>query len=249
MGFRGAGPQMQMSVPFTPVVKKLMIAHVGIWLIGQVIVEQYFLKEQQLTTFFGLIPELLITKFFVWQPLTYMFLHSTDGITHILFNMLLLWWLGSELEQQWGKRFFTLYYIVCGVGAAVLYTIAILVFSLATEKVQPLFTPVVGASGAIFGLMLAYGIIFGERTVYFFFVFPMKARIFVMILGGIEVVMLLNNGVGGSNVANLAHLGGLITGFLFLITWTRIQRRQSKAGRGKLKLVVNNDKEQPKYWN
>jgi membrane associated rhomboid family serine protease len=195
------------------------------------------------------VPELLITRFFIWQPFTYMFLHSTDGVTHILFNMLLLWWLGSELEQQWGKRFFALYYFVCGVGAAILYTITVLAFSLATERIQPLFMPVVGASGAIFGLMLAYGIIFGERTVYFFFVFPMKAKIFVMILGGVEIVMLLNNGIGGGQTANLAHLGGLLAGFIFLITWTRIQRRQSKGGRGKLKLIVNNDKNQPKYWN
>jgi membrane associated rhomboid family serine protease len=249
MGNRGPGPQMQLSIPFTWVVKRLVIAHVGIWLIGQVIIEQYFLKDQQLTTIFGLVPELLITRFFVWQPFTYMFLHSTDGVTHILFNMLLLWWLGSELEQTWGKRFFALYYFVCGVGAAIIYTITVLGISLATERIQPLFMPVVGASGAIFGLMLAYGIIFGERTVYFFFVFPMKAKFFVMILGGVEVVMLLNSGIGGGQVANLAHLGGLMTGFVFLALWTRMQRRQAKGGRGKLKLVVNNDKDKPRYWN
>jgi len=253
MGQRGSNnPYIQSMLPLTKVVKILIIANVSIWLLFQVIIEQYFLPNQQITTTFGLVPALIIENFFIWQPFTYMFLHSTDGVMHIVFNMLLLWWLGAELEMRWGPKFFAVYYAVCGVGAGILYTLFVLIYGLVTGKIQPMMIPVVGASGAIFGLMLAYGMVFGERVVYFFFIFPMRAKYFVMILGGIEVVMVLNSGIGGAHVANLAHIGGLISGFLFLMFWTRWQRRQSTrgAGKGKLRLVVdNNDKSTPKYWN
>ncbi len=231
----------------TPAVKVFIFINVGIWFVFQLILEQYVFRDGVITSLFGLVPELIITKFFVWQPFTYMFMHSADGVMHIVFNMLLLWWVGAELEQLWGKKFFTIYYLTCGVGAGIIYTGGVLLYYMVTGRVQPLLMPVVGASGAIFGLMLAYGIVFGERVVYFFFVFPMKARYFIMIIGGIEVVMLLNQGVGGTQVANLAHLGGLVTGFIYLFLWTRWKRGRSGKSRGNLRLVVDNDK--PKYWN
>jgi membrane associated rhomboid family serine protease len=116
---------------------------------------------------------------------------------------------------------------------------------------------VVGASGAIFGLLLAYGMIFGERVVTFMMLFPMRAKYFVMILGGVEIATLLGGGHG--RVANLAHIGGLAAGFLFLQVYTRLQqsrwRKQgSKRGGRGLRLVVNNPKNDekkdgPKYWN
>ena len=246
MGNRG-GPQLQTPIPMTPTVKVLIFLNVGIWFVFQLILENIVLKSDVITSIFGLVPERVITNYFIWQPFTYMFLHSADAVMHVVFNMLLLWWIGAELEQLWGRRFFLTYYLVCGVGAGIIYTVAALIFYMATGRVQPLLMPVVGASGAIFGLMLAYGIVFGERIVYFFFVFPMKARYFIMIIGGIEVVMLLNQGIGGGQVANMAHLGGLITGFIFLVLWTRLKRGKSSKGRGNLRLVVDNDK--PKYWN
>lgn len=257
MGNRG-NPQMQFSmmVPMTPVVRWLIIANVAIWLILQVVLERYILDQPWITMLFGLVPASVVQNFFVWQLGSYMFLHSFN-IFHIVFNMLLLWWLGSELEQRWGSRFFLAYYLVSGIGAAVIYTLVLLGNSLITGSMAGWGTPVVGASGAIFGLMLAYGIIFGERVVYFMMVFPMRAKYFVMILGAVEVATLLNSGIGGSDVANLAHLGGLASGYLFLISYTRFQqsrwRKQSgRRGRG-LRLVVNNDrkdkKDGPRYWN
>lgn len=250
----GGGPSFQMNIPFTKSVKTLVIANVVVWFFLQVILEQFFLSEPFVTQYFSLIPGKVI-EFFVWQPITYMFLHDV-GPTHILFNMLILWMLGSELEGHWGSRFFTVYYFVCGIGAALIYILVSTVYGLSSGNMQALYTPVLGASGAIFGLMLAYGIIFGERVVYFMFVFPMKARFFIMILGAVELVMILNNGIVGGKVANLAHLGGIISGFLFLTFWTRWsrgqkQRQTSKAGR-KLRLVVDNNNEAPKgpkYWN
>src|SRR4051812_23087548 len=120
MGNRG-GPQLQTVLPMTPMVKKLVIANVAVWMVLQVIVEQFFLKIPYVTSYFSLSPMMVIEHFFVWQPFTYMFLHAANSPWHILFNMLMLWWLGAELEMRWGGRFFLLYYFVCGVGAAILY--------------------------------------------------------------------------------------------------------------------------------
>jgi len=188
---------------------------------------------------------------------TYMFLHSRN-VFHIVFNMLLLWWLGAELEQRWGSKFFLLYYMVSGIGAGIIYGIVVFGHALIAGPSAVWTAPVVGASGAIFGLMLAYGMIFGERVVYFMMVFPMRAKYFVMVLGAVEVFTLLNNGIGGGEVANLAHLGGIASGYLFLkghmIFQQRRWRKQAdRRGRG-LKLVVNNEKKDekgggPRYWN
>jgi membrane associated rhomboid family serine protease len=259
---RGSHPQMQFSmmVPVTPVVRWLIGINVGIWIIFQLILEGYFLSGSPITRTFGFVPENFITHFYVWEPLTYMFLHSRN-VFHITFNMLLLWWLGAELEQRWGSKFFLSFYLVSGIGAGIIYGLVVLLHGLVfTPSVAVWETPVVGASGAIFGLMLAYGMIFGERVVYFMMVFPMRAKYFVMILGAVEVVTLLNNGMGHGDVANLAHLGGIASGFLFLQGYTRMQQRRwrkqsDRRGRG-LKLVVNNDGKDdkgggggPKYWN
>jgi membrane associated rhomboid family serine protease len=248
----GGGYQMQSLVPVTPVVKWLIIANVAIWLVFQVILERYVLSQPFITEYFGLIPGLVFQKFFVWQVGTYMFLHSYN-VFHILFNMLMLWWLGAELEQRWGPKFFLAYYLVSGIGAGVLYVLGILGYTLITGSVSGLMTPVIGASGAVFGLLLAYGIIFGERIVYFLMVFPMRAKYFVMILGAVEVMNLVN---GGSDVANLAHLGGIASGYVFLKLYTKFQqgrwrKKASPRGRG-LRLVVDNEnkkKDGPKYWN
>lgn len=259
MGYRGGGSQMSSLVPFTPMVKILMIINVAIWFVGQMIVEQFILSEPYISGFLSLIPAYVFEKFFVWQLVSYMFLHSSN-VFHILFNMLMLWWLGSELEQRWGSRFFLAYYLASGVGAAIIYCIGLFIYTMATGSVSGWLSPVVGASGAIFGLLVAYGIIFGERVVYFMMVFPMKAKYFVMILGAIEMINLMNSGVAGSQVANLAHLGGLLAGYLFLITYTKFKQgrwRKQTSGRGRgLKLVVNNDEKKdkkdgddPKYWN
>lgn len=260
MGNRGY-PQMQFSmmVPLTNVVKWLIIVNVAVWVVFQVIIERYFLSQPLITMLFGLVPVSVIQDFFVWQLGSYMFLHSFN-VFHIVFNMLLLWWLGSELEQRWGSRFFLTYYLASGVGAGLIYTMGLLLHGAFTGSYTGWGSPVVGASGAIFGLMLAYGIIFGERIVYFMMVFPMRARYFVMILGAVEVATLLNSGVGGSGVANLAHLGGLASGYIFLKSYTRFQqmrwrKQPGRRGRG-LRLVVNNDdkeknkkKDGPRYWN
>jgi membrane associated rhomboid family serine protease len=119
----------------------------------------------------GLMPAMVLREYALWQPLTYMFLHG--GISHLLFNMLALWMFGTDLERTWGTRFFVRYYFVTGIGAAlvtILWSLTPLPYAEALYS-----TLVVGASGAIYGLLLAYGMYFPHRTV-FLYVFPVPAR-------------------------------------------------------------------------
>lgn len=247
-------------VPLSPWVKKLIIANVAIWFFVQLILENLILKQQIISGLFAFTPKLTLEYFYIWQPFTYMFLHA-NNVFHVMLNMVSLWFFGSELEYRWGWRSFLQYYLVCGVGAAIIYFAAVVIYQLIVGHETLVYVmPVIGASGAVFGILLAYGIIFGDRIIYFFGVFPMKARYFIMVIGGIEVVTLLSEGMGGSNVANMAHIGGLVTGYLYLLFWTRWQQKKwrgdkkSKARRN-LRLVVNNTDQKnssgdgPKYWN
>lgn len=245
----------QLAVPLTPVVKRLIIINMICWVGLVLILQKWILDAPYIFQWFGFTPELVLLDFWLWQPFTYMFVHS-DNVFHVLFNMLILWWFGSDLEGKWGGRFFLLYYFVCGVGAAALYLAGVVIYSLASGDSLALKAPVVGASGAIFGLMMAYGKLFGDRVIYFMMMFPMKARMFVALIGAIEVLNLLSSGVQ-SQTANLAHIGGLAVGFLFLKFYDRWQggrRMRVKQSRGRnLKLVVNNETSEqernPRFWN
>ena len=191
-----------------------------------------------------------------------MFLHSSNSF-HILFNMISLWFFGSELEHSWGSRSFLTYYLVTGVGAGLIYVFGVAIYgAFKGFETSAYIAPVIGASGAVFGVLMAYGVLFGDRVIYFFGVFPMKARFFVLILAGIEFVTLMNVGPGESRVANLAHIGGMITGLIYLFFWTKKLQKNSKKrgkrskGRRGLRLVVDNEKKKPgedpndpRYWN
>ncbi len=252
-------PQMPSVVPFTKTVKALVITNLVIWVGFVLILQGMILKNNALFDLFALVPAKVINDFWIWQIFTYMFLH-TNGVFHVLFNMLVLWWFGAELEARWGSKFFLTYYLVCGMGAGCVYLLGALIYYLATGQAIVMAAPLVGASGATYGLLLAYGILFGERVIYFMMLFPMKAKFFTLIIGFVELVTLLDSGMG-SQVANLAHLGGIAVGFVFLAVVARMRARQGGSGAGKrgrrLKLVVNNDLEKkpaddkngPKYWN
>ena len=145
----------------------------------------------------------------VWQIATYMFLHG--GIFHIVFNMLALWMFGAELERMWGTRYFLKFYLATGIGAGVLTVLfSLLPFAFAR---QLQYANVIGASGAIYGLLLAYALYFPDRPIYMYFVFPIPAKIFVAIMGGIAFLSSLSEAGG---VANATHLGGLLVGYIFL---------------------------------
>ena len=236
--------------PVTPIVKRLLIANVAIWFFVQIILGHFAGISYE--NIFFLSPHLIIEKFQVWQLVTYMFFHATSPF-HLLFNMLLLWFFGSELETLWGKKFFSIYYFGSGIGAGAIYCACVALYSAVTGSQGALFIKVMGASGALYGLLMAYGILFADRITYFMGIFPMKAKYFVMVAGAIDFASLLSNGVAGGEVAYLAHLGGLAAGF-FILKTKSMQLKKQKRKNVSLKLVVDNEKQSkndsdPKYWN
>ncbi len=169
---------------------------------------------------FGLVPADLFRRLAVWQPVTYMFLHDPNGFSHILFNMLTLWMFGADLERGWGTRRFMNYYLLCGIGAGLCVILANYVLPGGDPS-----TKTIGASGAIYGLLLAFGMLYPDRQILFSFLFPIKAKYFVMIMGGIAF---LSSFDPRSGVSHVAHLGGMIFGYFYLKSELS-RRRPSKA--------------------
>ena len=151
----------------------------------------------------------------IWQPFTYMFLHG--GIFHILFNMLALWMFGVELERMWGSRFFTKFYFVAGAGAAL--TTLLLSFAPLSFANQLYESRTIGASGAVYGVLLAYALYFPNRPILMYLVFPIPAKYFVMIMGAISLYSSM--GATGDGIAHWTHLGGLVAAYLYLKGGTR----------------------------
>ena len=191
--------------PMSTAMKALIAANVAVFIAQSIDPGQAGFLESWL----GLIPASVIGQFRIWQPVTYMFLHG--GPIHLLFNMLALWMFGTELERMWGTRYFLKFYFVCGIGAGVLTVLfSLLPFGFAEELRRSI---VIGASGAIYGLLLAYGLYFPHRPILMFMLFPIPARYFVMIIGAIAFYSSLG-ATGG--VASATHLGGLLVGYLYL---------------------------------
>ena len=154
------------------------------------------------------------SPFMPWQLLTYGFLHG--NLMHIAFNMFALWMFGRELELMMGPRRFITYFLTCVIGAGFIQLIV--------AGTQGGLYPTVGASGGVFGILLAYGLAFPNRTIMLLFPpIPMKAKYFVLVFGLLELYL----GVSGNapGVANFAHLGGMLFGFLLLRYWSRSRRR------------------------
>jgi membrane associated rhomboid family serine protease len=176
----------------------------------------------------------VIYHFAIWQLVTYLFLHG--GFMHLLFNMFTLWMFGSTLERDWGTRRFLKYYLLCGVGAG-LCDVAV------NAAIGNWATSTIGASGAIYGLLLAFGVMYPNATILFSFLFPIKAKYFVMIYGAMALLGSLNI---NSGVSNVAHLGGMLFGYAYLKLrlsvpdleeWRR-SYRQWKLQRAKRKFQV-----------
>jgi membrane associated rhomboid family serine protease len=188
----------------SPAVKALILANVALFVLG------WF--SGAVETWLGMQPSAVVGKGQLWRVATYMFVHSRTGFGHILFNMLSLWMFGVELERMWGTRYFLKFYFFCGVCAA----LTTLVLSFVPVGIfAPLYQSLtIGASGAIFGVLLAYALYFPYRPILVMFVFPVPARYFVMIMGGMSLLASLSASSGG--VAHTTHLGGLAAGYLFL---------------------------------
>jgi len=188
--------------PVTPAVRVLLYTNIGVWLVS--------LFYTPIIEWFGLVPKWVIEKYWLWQPVTYMFLHARSP-THILFNMLILWMFGVELERMWRTKFFVKYYFVCGIGAGVITVLVSLLPFAATHATYDAI--VIGASGALYGLLLAFALYYPNRPILMFLFFPVPAKYFVAILGGIAFLMSVQ---GSGAVAATTHLGGLAIGYLYL---------------------------------
>jgi membrane associated rhomboid family serine protease len=187
--------------PITFAVKWIIIANVLVFVATTI-------SPRVIDFYFGLTPQLVVKRGWLWQLATYMFVHG--GAIHILLNMLGIWMFGVELERRWGTTFFVRYYAVSGLGGGLTM---ILVSLLPFASTAPAYvTPTVGASGALFGLLLAYALYWPERPILLLLVW-VPARVFVMIYGALA---LLNTFQPNRGIADAAHLGGLISGYLYL---------------------------------
>jgi len=188
--------------PLTPGIKIILIINVAVFLLELVI--RNVGGDGALEAVFdwmALDPRDVFTKLQVWQLVTYMFLHSPYDVLHLAFNMLILWMLGGDVERLWGTRRFVRYYLITGVGAG----IANCAF------LQP---QTIGASGAIFGVIIAFAMLFPTRTILLMLVFPVTARQLAVILVAIELLQL--GAFSADGVARIAHLGGALTGYLMI---------------------------------
>jgi len=179
----------------TPAVKFLLIVNTAVFIL------QTFL-DYRITLLLGLVPRLVWHDLFLWQVFTYQFLHG--GLFHLLFNMLALWMFGCTLERRWGSQFFLRYYFVSVLGGGILNTLL----------VPDQIAPSIGASAGIYGILLAFGLIYPNQIVYFYFLFPIKMKHFVWIIGGIALYSSITSSQSG--IAHLAHLGGMVFGYFYL---------------------------------
>jgi membrane associated rhomboid family serine protease len=204
---------------FPKVIKNLLIINAVVFLIQvigeRLIVSSGFTLSEIIMQYFSLIPingivagrigaEPIIWHFYPWQLITYQFMHG--GFYHIFFNMLMLWMFGMEIENIWGSKKFLTYYLICGIAAG-----------LSQLFIAPLFStpaPTIGASGAIFGVMIAFAMMFPDRYIFLWFLLPIKAKYLIGFLFVLEIFWIGN---AGSDVAHLAHLGGAIAGFLYIM--------------------------------
>jgi len=195
---------------FPPVIKNLLIINVIVFLVTM-LAQEVAIDNMHIITWkdvifrwFALNPLGEGNNFQVWQLITYQFLHG--GFSHILFNMLGLWMFGIEIEHIWGSRKFLYFYLLCGVVAG-LFNLFL------TPLLGELPAPTVGASGAIYGVLIAFALFFPNRYIFLYFFIPVKAKYLIGFFVILEFFMVNS----GGNVAHLAHLGGALAGFVFIL--------------------------------
>lgn len=179
----------------TPGIKILLITNAVVFLIQRV-------AGFEFTALMGVTPTMVLQDLYFYQLFTYMFLHG--GWFHLLINLFVLWMFGTEIELTWGTKRFFKYYFLTGIAGGVF-----------TVMFQPNSTfPTVGASAAIYGLLVAYAVMFPNRTIYLYFLFPIKVKWAVILFIGLEMMAVLNTQPDG--IGHWAHLGGAVVGFLYL---------------------------------
>lgn len=191
-----------------PIIKQLLMVNGAVFFlqfIAKNIVIGNMLLDDWLVKWFGLIPlGFSNATFMPWQLVTYQFMHA--DFMHILFNMFMLWMFGMEIENLWGSKKFLTYYLLCGIGAGLFQLLIAPIFGTGGG-------PTIGASGAVYGIMLAFAMNFPNRYIYIYFLLPVKAKYLIAILMVFEFMS-----VGDmSFVAHLAHIGGAVTGLAFIL--------------------------------
>ena len=181
---------------FTNAIKILVSVNFGIF-----VLQTISNAEALFFPLFGLVPKMVWSELMIWQPITYLFFHG--GIWHVLINMFVLWMFGSELERIWGKHRFLKFYFMTGIGSGLIT----MLFSLQS------MTPIVGASGAVYGVLLAYGLTYPNRQIYLYGIIPIKSIWFVIGIGFIAFMSSFNN---LSQVSHITHLSGMLIGYLML---------------------------------
>lgn len=235
---------------FPPVIKYLLIANAAVFL-----VEHFFLSGlrvgnynlgDQFFKLFALQPIFnsgmplspISGPFLPWQLITYMFMHGS--FTHIFFNMFALWMFGLELENLWGSKKFLFYYTICGLGAG-----------LANLFIAPFFSPAaptVGASGSVYGILVAFGYLFPDRYIYIYFLLPIKAKYLVIMYMALEVFSVASS--SNTGIAHVAHLGGAVVGLVYLISTNQRKMKlftgfKKEDFRSKFYDTFNKPKEEP----
>jgi len=205
---------------FTEAIKILIWINVGLFLLKLISQSQI-----DLARIFGLSPNTVWPM--IWQPVTYMFIHG--DIFHVLINMFVLWMFGSEMESIWGRNEFLKYYFVTGVGSGLVW----LLLNISSNH----DTVLIGASGAVYGILMAYGLMFPNRTVYLYFIIPVKVKWFVIFIGAIAFFSSMN--AGSSNISHLTHLSGMVIGYIYL--------KSNQRGR-KLSFTIRKSMAELGFW-
>ena len=236
-----------MPIKISETLKKLLIVYVAVFVIQHGI-DQF--AGGNLKSWLALIP-VYVLQGRLWTLFTYSFLHA--DVMHLLLNCLVLAFVGSDLEAIWGRKKFLTFYFYCTTMAGFFY----LLIQLLLNNAMYLSLPMVGASGGIYGLLLAYGLLFPDREMLFMMLFPLKAKQFIWLLAGIEFLTALFSGQGG--LGALAHLSGMGAGFIYL--WLQAkgiqvrkanqaeQRKKSSAHLRLVKTDKNEDDTPPRTWH
>jgi membrane associated rhomboid family serine protease len=257
-----------MPIRLTPASKVLLIAFVVGFVLQQT--GDQFLG-MNIMSWLGLVPAEFMLQHRFWQLFTYVFVHF--DVLQLFLNLMMVAMIGSELESIWGRWRFLRFFFFCSTFSGVSY----LLLQIFVRGSDGLHHPMAGASGGIYGLLMAFGLLYGERVLLFMMVFPMKAKNFVWILAGLEFMTSVFSGRGG--LSSAAHLAGMAAGFLYLwgkASWMVIKRNRqgkllakfmgrnpfaaaTKKGRQHLKLIINNeppkpgefegDRDDPKTWH
>lgn len=196
-----------------PAIRLLITANIAVFVLSYVVGGKFY-------DLFGLVSEHVLADRWVWQLVTYLFIHGS--FFHLLFNLFALWMFGMPVERQYGQKGFLKYYFICGLGAAA-----------ASVALSPHSTiPVIGASGSVYGLLVAFAMLYPDAVVYLYFLIPVRAAHMAILFGLIEFFAGATSATPG--VARFAHLGGMVTGYLYIRWWNTIKLRSKALWRGRI---------------